>query len=163
VKIDPVIDEAVDSVRAAAEAKTIAVQCGGDRGLEVLGNHLQLVTALGNLLENAVAYSGAATRIAVGVHRRGDAIEIAVADEGIGIDRDDQGRIFERFYRADPARSRATGGTGLGLAIVKHIVGNHGGEVTVSSRAGVGSTFTIRLPAQAIPAPEVRPFQEAAT
>jgi two-component system, OmpR family, sensor histidine kinase SenX3 len=146
VALDDVIDEAVDRVRAAAEAKVITIDRGGDPAVEALGSHEQLVTALGNLLENAIAYSGQGTRVAVGVRSRGDTVEIAVTDEGIGIAHDDLSRIFERFFRADPARSRATGGTGLGLAIVKHIVGNHGGEVTVSSRVGAGTTFTIRLP-----------------
>ena len=164
VSVDAVVEEALDRIRAAAEVKSIALESGGDDGLTVLGNHRQLVTALGNLLENAVAYSAAGTRVAVGVHRRPDAVEIAVADEGIGIDRGDLTRILERFYRADPARSRATGGTGLGLAIVKHIVGNHGGEVTVSSSVGVGSTFTVRLPAASIaPTEAPRAFQEVNT
>src|SRR5439155_8045583 len=101
---------------------------------------------LSNLLDNAVAYSATRTRVAIGVHRRGDVVEIAVTDQGVGIDASDRERIFERFYRADPARSRETGGTGLGLAIVKHIVSNHAGEVTVWSQPGSGSTFTIRLP-----------------
>ena len=126
----------------------------------VAARHTQLVTALGNLLENAIAYSGPGTRVAVGVRRRRDQVEIAVTDEGIGIAREDLGRIFERFYRADPARSRATGGTGLGLAIVKHVVGNHGGEVTVNSRVGVGTTFTVRLPiAAGAMSASVRPIE----
>jgi two-component system sensor histidine kinase SenX3 len=75
-----------------------------------------------------------------------DQIEISVADQGIGIAPEDKDRIFERFYRADPARSRATGGTGLGHAIVKHIAGNHGGRVSVWSDEGAGSTFTLHLP-----------------
>jgi two-component system, OmpR family, sensor histidine kinase SenX3 len=163
VLVDDVVDEASDQVKAAAESKNITIDCGGDRGVEVLGSRAQLVTALNNLLDNAVAYSGSGTRVAVGVHRRSQTVEIAVADEGIGIARDDQGRIFERFYRADPARSRATGGTGLGLAIVKHIVGNHGGAVSVSSRVGVGSTFTMRLPAYTAAAVAARPLQEVST
>ena len=73
-------------------------------------------------------------------------VEISVIDQGVGISDSDQERIFERFYRVDPARSRITGGTGLGLSIVKHVVGNHGGEISVWSSSGVGSTFTIRLP-----------------
>jgi two-component system, OmpR family, sensor histidine kinase SenX3 len=163
VSLAEVIDEAVDRVRAPAEAKHITVHSGGDEAVEVLGSRAQLVTAIGNLLENAIAYSSDGTRVAIGVHRRAEAIEIAVADEGIGIARDDQARIFERFYRADPARSRDTGGTGLGLAIVKHIVGNHGGEVVVSSRVGVGSTFTIRLPAYSTAAINSRTLQEVST
>ena len=164
VDLDGVIDDAIDRIRSAADAKEINVQRGGDPGINAFGNHNQLVTALGNLLENAVAYSGSETRIAVGVRRRDDMVEVAVTDEGIGIARQELTRIFERFYRADPARSRATGGTGLGLAIAKHIVENHGGEVTVSSRLGVGTTFTVHLPLEpgrAIVAP--RTVQEVST
>jgi two-component system sensor histidine kinase SenX3 len=104
--------------------------------------------------------------VAVGVRRVGDAVEISVADRGHGIPESEQGRIFERFYRVDAARSRTTGGTGLGLAIVKHICANHGGDVTVWSREGRGSTFTIRLPAAADRAgengPTPAPQREAA-
>ena len=146
VRVDAVVDEAVDRARPVAEVKKIDLVRGGESAVEVRGNEPQLITAVANLLENAVAYSAAGTRVAVGVHLREDAVEIAVTDEGIGIAPADQERIFERFYRVDPARSRETGGTGLGLAIVKHIVGNHGGDVSVWSRLGSGSTFTIRLP-----------------
>jgi two-component system sensor histidine kinase SenX3 len=147
VRVDSVLDEAVDRARPAAEAKGITIVRGGDLGLEVFGDESQLVTAVGNLLDNAVAYSGDGTRVAVGVHLRNGSVEIAVSDEGIGIPEAEQRRIFERFYRVDPARSRETGGTGLGLAIVKHTVGNHGGEVSLWSEPGSGSTFTIKLPA----------------
>jgi two-component system sensor histidine kinase SenX3 len=98
------------------------------------------------------------------VHGRDDAVEISVTDQGVGIDAADRERIFERFYRADPARSRETGGTGLGLAIVKHIVSNHGGEVTVWSQPGAGSTFTIRLPmAAAMADGDTPPIPESTT
>jgi two-component system sensor histidine kinase SenX3 len=164
VSIDVIVAEAIDHVHAAADAKGIAVVSGGDVEVTAIGHHAQLVTAIGNLLENAIAYSGPDTSVAVGIHRRQESVEIAVKDEGIGIERDDLGRIFERFYRADPARSRATGGTGLGLAIVKHIVGNHGGDVNVSSRPGAGSTFIIRLPAPVgEPTQQARPIQEVST
>ena len=146
VSVDAVVDEAVDRTRLGAEAKLIELVRGGERDLRVAGSENQLVTAVSNLLDNAVAYSPSGTRIAVGVHSRQSTIEITVTDQGVGIDAADRERIFERFYRADPARSRETGGTGLGLAIVKHIVSNHGGEVTVWSQPGAGSTFTIRLP-----------------
>jgi two-component system sensor histidine kinase SenX3 len=99
--------------------------------------------------------------VAVGVGLREGVVEISVSDEGIGIADKDLDRVFERFYRADPARSRATGGTGLGLAIVKHIATNHGGEVTVWSAEGAGSTFTLRLPAAPLAAPQpARPAEE---
>jgi two-component system sensor histidine kinase SenX3 len=147
VWVDAVVEEALDRARGVADAKGIRLVRGGDAGLVVRGSEPQLVTALCNLLDNAVAYSAGGTQVAVTVHDRDDAVEIAVTDQGIGIAAAEQQRIFERFYRVDPARSRATGGTGLGLAIVKHIVGNHGGEVSVWSSPGAGSTFTIRLPA----------------
>jgi two-component system sensor histidine kinase SenX3 len=146
VRVDALVQEAVDRSRLAAEMKQIDIVLGDESGLTVQGSESQLVTAVANLLENAVAYSGAGTRVALGVRLREEVVEITVSDEGIGIDVDDQERIFERFYRVDPARSRETGGTGLGLAIVKHIVNNHGGEVAVWSQPGSGSTFTIRLP-----------------
>jgi two-component system sensor histidine kinase SenX3 len=145
VSVDAVIDEALDRARLVAEVKGISLARGGDQGLYVHGDEGQLVIAVTNLLQNAVAYSADQTRVAIGVHLRDDVVEIAVTDQGIGIPEEEQERIFERFYRVDPARSRETGGTGLGLAIVKHTVGNHGGEVTVWSQPGSGSTFTIRL------------------
>jgi two-component system, OmpR family, sensor histidine kinase SenX3 len=145
VSVDAILDEAVDRTRLVAEARGITIVRGGDPDLTVLGDEGQLVTAVANLLYNAVSYSPDETRVALGVHLRDDVVEIAVTDQGIGIAEDEQERIFERFYRVDQARSRETGGTGLGLAIVKHTVGNHGGEVTVWSQPGNGSTFTIRL------------------
>ncbi|MCK9897574.1 cell wall metabolism sensor histidine kinase WalK [Frankia sp. AgB32] len=138
--------EAVDRARFAAQAQAISVAVIGDGDLRVLGDENQLVTAVANLLENAISYSPHGTRVVLGVRRSGTTVEISVADEGIGIAEKDLERVFERFYRADPARSRATGGTGLGLAIVKHIATNHGGAVTVWSAEGAGSTFTLRLP-----------------
>ncbi|HTR70241.1 MAG TPA: ATP-binding protein [Mycobacteriales bacterium] len=147
VSVDAILDEAVDRARLVAETRGITIVRGGDDDLTVLGDEGQLVTAVANLLYNAVAYSPDGTRVALGVHLRDGVVEIAVTDQGIGIAEDEQERIFERFYRVDQARSRETGGTGLGLAIVKHTVGNHGGEVTVWSQLGNGSTFTIRLSA----------------
>jgi two-component system sensor histidine kinase SenX3 len=162
VAVDAVLEEARDRTRSVADAKGIRLVRGGDVAQVVRGSEPQLVTALSNLLDNAVAYSASGTQVAVTVQARDDAVEIAVTDQGIGIAAADQQRIFERFYRVDPARSRATGGTGLGLAIVKHIVGNHGGEVSVWSSPGAGSTFTIRLPAAAAAAP-AKDSQEAVT
>jgi two-component system sensor histidine kinase SenX3 len=145
VSVDLVIEEATDRARLAAEAKGIQIVRSGEHGHIVSGEESQLVTAVLNLLDNAVAYSSELTRVVVAVHAREGVVEIAVTDQGIGIAPEEQERIFERFYRVDPARSRATGGTGLGLAIVKHTIGNHGGEVTLWSQPGSGSTFTIRL------------------
>jgi two-component system sensor histidine kinase SenX3 len=154
VSVERVVTEAVDRTRLAADNAGITVVAGGERGLAVRGDEGQLITALANLVDNAIAYSPAGTRIAIGMRRRagssedgGDSVEVSVSDQGIGIGETDLERVFERFYRADPARSRATGGTGLGLAIVKHIASNHGGSVSVWSVEGSGSTFTMRLPA----------------
>jgi two-component system sensor histidine kinase SenX3 len=146
VDVDAVVSEAVDRCRLNAEVKSIGVVVGGERRRVVYGNRELLVTAVRNLVDNALAYSEPGTRIGLGVRSDDGLVEISVADQGIGIPEHDLGRIFERFYRVDPARSRATGGTGLGLSIVKHVAANHGGEVTVWSRPGEGSTFTIRLP-----------------
>jgi len=119
---------------------------GGDSDLTILGDDGQIVMALRNLVANAVAYSPEHTRVSVGIRKADGIVEVTVADQGIGISEGDRDRIFERFYRVDPARSRETGGTGLGLAIVKHVCANHGGECRVWSTVGEGSTFTLRLP-----------------
>ncbi len=146
VEIGAVIAEAIDRCRMKANKHGITLATGGDHGLSVLGDEDMLVTALRNLIENAVAYSPERTRVVVSTLRSGKKAEISVADQGIGIPERDLERIFERFYRVDPARSRATGGTGLGLAIVKHVMAAHGGKVKVWSKEGAGSTFTLRLP-----------------
>jgi two-component system, OmpR family, sensor histidine kinase SenX3 len=146
VDVDEMVSEAVDRCRLSAQSKRIEVQVAGDFGAAVFGDHNLLVTAVRNLVDNAISYSPEATRVGVGVRRSKGLVEIAVSDQGIGIPLADQDRIFERFYRIDPARSRATGGTGLGLSIVKHVAANHGGEVKLWSVLGQGSTFTLRLP-----------------
>ncbi|PZW02221.1 two-component system, OmpR family, sensor histidine kinase SenX3 [Micromonospora phaseoli] len=148
VPVDWVISEVVDRTRTAAAARRIEVTVEAERGLTVYGSDSQLATAVANLVENAVNYSGEETTVRITARAAGEQVEIAVADQGIGIAPTDVDRIFERFYRADQARSRLTGGTGLGLAIVKHIASNHGGRVDVASTLGGGSTFTLRLPAR---------------
>jgi two-component system sensor histidine kinase SenX3 len=148
VALDWVMAEVIDRTRTAASARNIEVDVTGARGLTVYGSDSQIATAVANLVENAIAYSAEDTTVDVVTRGDDEYVEIAVTDQGIGIGPSDLDRIFERFYRADQARSRATGGTGLGLAIVKHIATNHGGRVEVSSRLGGGSTFTIRLPAR---------------
>ncbi|WP_067967249.1 sensor histidine kinase [Nocardiopsis trehalosi] len=151
VAVGDVVEEALDAVRMAADAKEIELVSSGTEGVAVMGDEGLLVTAMRNLVANAVAYSPERTRVAVSVEVTDKAVEISIADQGIGIPPQDLERIFERFYRVDAARSRATGGTGLGLAIVKHIMTHHRGEVTVWSKEGSGSTFTLRLPR-----PEIR-------
>jgi two-component system sensor histidine kinase SenX3 len=147
VALDGVVAEALERCQFKASAKEIELASGGEDGLRVRADQELLVTALRNLVDNAVAYSPERTRVVVSARRRDDGqVEINVTDQGIGIPDTEIGRIFERFYRVDPARSRQTGGTGLGLAIVKHVTGKHGGDVTVWSKEGHGSTFTIRLP-----------------
>jgi two-component system, OmpR family, sensor histidine kinase SenX3 len=163
VALDEVVVEAVDRSRVRAEARSINLVCGGVSGLHVVGDARQLVTALGNLVDNAVRYAPDGTRVTVAVRQvrepLGPIAEISVSDEGPGIAEQERHRIFERFYRVDSARSRETGGTGLGLAIVKHVAAGHGGEATVWSDEGTGSTFTLRLPA-AVHVPEIRPTRE---
>jgi two-component system sensor histidine kinase SenX3 len=146
VDLDEVIAEAVDRCRLSASTRGIDVVIGGDRGAVVFGDHALLVTAVRNLVDNAIAYSAESARVGLGVERAGGIVAIHVSDQGVGIPPDEQERIFERFYRVDPARARATGGTGLGLSIVKHVAANHGGDVSVWSVEGQGSTFTLRLP-----------------
>jgi two-component system sensor histidine kinase SenX3 len=153
VCLDDVVAEAVDRSRSTAEARGIALVSGTTKGLQVMGDARQLVTALGNLVDNAVRYAPVNSRVAVSVSQSngsgGRVAEISVTDEGPGIAEAERERIFERFYRVDSARSRDTGGTGLGLSIVKHVAAGHGGEATVWSAEGTGSTFTLRLPVAA--------------
>jgi two-component system sensor histidine kinase SenX3 len=146
VAVGPLLNEAADRNRLVAEKAGIEVRVSCPEPLFVRGNESQLTMAVANLVDNAVAYSPAATKVAVSARAVGESVEISVSDQGVGIAESDQARVFERFYRVDPARSRATGGTGLGLAIVKHVSTNHGGTVSVWSVEGAGSTFTIRLP-----------------
>lgn len=157
--IDRIVAAAVDQNRVVAAAKGVEVAVRAKSGAEVYGDQALLVVAVHNLVANAIAYSSEGGRVGVGVHVDGDAVEISVADQGIGIAADDLDRVFERFYRVDQARSRNTGGSGLGLSIVKHTVQNHGGDVRVWSRPGRGSTFTIRLP---LAEPPVTPTTDAA-
>lgn len=144
--VEQLIAQAADEVRTIAAAKGIEIITSCDPGVALLGDRSQILMALRNLLTNAVTYSEPETRVAVTARADDHVVEIGVKDQGIGIPAHDLDRVFERFYRVDPARSRVTGGTGLGLAIVKHVCENHGGEAGVWSEMGVGSTFTLRLP-----------------
>jgi two-component system sensor histidine kinase SenX3 len=146
VDINAVIAEAVDRSQLPAESKKIQIVVGERVDATVYGDRDLLVTALRNLIDNAIRYSPEKTRVGVGVRSKDGLIAVSVTDQGEGLTPEDQERVFERFYRVDAARSRHTGGTGLGLSIVKHVASNHGGEVTLWSRPGQGSTFTLRLP-----------------
>ncbi|KQZ08950.1 histidine kinase [Agromyces sp. Root1464] len=146
VRVDKVIAAAVDQNRVVAGGKQVEVAVRASTKAEVYGDQALLIVAVHNLIANAIAYSNPGGRVGVGAKVDGDVVEIAVTDQGIGIDADELERVFERFYRVDQARSRNTGGSGLGLSIVKHTVQNHGGDVRVWSQPGRGSTFMIRLP-----------------
>jgi two-component system sensor histidine kinase SenX3 len=148
VPVHRVLAEAVERVRPTAELRGITIEVPEpSRRLALNGERRQLVSALYNLLENAVKYSDDGATVEISAATDGSWVELAVRDHGIGIPARDLERIFERFYRVDRARARDTGGTGLGLAIVRHVASNHGGDVRVDSHEGEGSTFTLRLPA----------------
>ncbi|MDI6628075.1 MAG: ATP-binding protein [Rhodococcus sp. (in: high G+C Gram-positive bacteria)] len=147
VDVDTVVNEAMDRSKLAAENAGISVTTDHPSGLEVLGDQALLVTALANLIQNAIAYSSDGAPVSVSRALRGDNVAFAVTDRGIGIAKEDQERVFERFFRVDKARSRATGGTGLGLAIAKHVAANHNGSISLWSKLGTGSTFTLQIPA----------------
>jgi two-component system sensor histidine kinase SenX3 len=146
VDINTVVSEAVDRSQLPAESKNIQLVVGGRADALVYGDQDLLVTALRNLIDNAVRYSPENTKVGIGIRAKDGLVAVSVTDQGEGLSPEDQERVFERFYRVDAARSRHTGGTGLGLSIVKHVISNHGGEVTIWSQPGQGSTFTIRLP-----------------
>jgi len=146
VELSTVISEAVDLNQFQADAKNIKLTVNAPEGLVVLGDAELLTMALKNLIENAIVYSNEDTQVGIGLREVDNFAEVTVTDNGLGIPLDQQERIFERFYRVDPSRSRETGGTGLGLSIVKHAAMNHGGDVNVFSRVGLGSTFTLSIP-----------------
>jgi two-component system sensor histidine kinase SenX3 len=146
VDVDEAVNEAIDQCQVLAGTRDIEIIRGPLVNVSVVGDRTHLIMAFHNLVENAINYSPDHTRVSVNTTSAGNIVEVVVIDQGVGITDADQGRIFERFYRVDPARSRETGGTGLGLSIVKHVIGNHGGDVSLWSSIGVGSTFTIRLP-----------------
>ena len=144
--LQEILTLACDQSRVAADANRITIHLGRDQGVRVLGDRNLLLMCFHNLVANAVQYSPEGSSVGVGAKLDDDAVEVSVADRGIGIPEGEQERIFERFYRVDAARSRHTGGSGLGLSIVRHVVENHGGDVRVWSKPGSGSTFTVRLP-----------------
>ena len=146
VDLAAVVEEAVERNAFRADQKNIKINFLAPAGVTVVGDQEMLIVALKNLIENAIIYSEENDAVGVGLRVNEDVAEIAVTDNGVGLDAEEQNRVFERFYRVDPSRSRETGGTGLGLAIVKHVALSHNGEVRVFSKPGVGSTFTLRLP-----------------
>lgn len=146
VEASDVVREAVAQAAFSAESRQITVEIGEIEDATVNGDRDQLIMAVLNLVENAINYSPENTKVSVVVKVKQELLEISVTDQGIGIAEAELARVFERFYRVDPARSRMTGGTGLGLSIVKHVALNHGGDIKVWSREGVGSTFTLQLP-----------------
>lgn len=146
IDVAAAVELAVEEMRTLAAAREIEIISSTQENIFILGDKHQIGMAVRNLLSNALAYSAAHTRVSVTMRMTDTLVEIDVKDQGIGIPSHDLDRVFERFYRVDPARSRGTGGTGLGLAIVKHVCRNHGGECKVWSEVGVGSTFTLRLP-----------------
>ena len=165
VDVRSIVAEALERTRLAAEQASITVSASCPEDVRVRGSEAQLATAVANLVDNAIAYSGSGTRVVVTAVGSTDdesrpTVDIAVTDQGIGIAEAERDRIFERFYRVDPARSRATGGTGLGLAIVKNIVSNHLGSISIWSSVGSGSTFTIRLPRVHSDRPSSEPIDE---
>ncbi|MFT4294322.1 MAG: ATP-binding protein [Micropruina sp.] len=151
IELDEVLNAVLDQFREQAGSRRITLTRQRCPGAVIRGDRSQIEAALRNLVQNAIAYSDAGARVAISVRRvhdaTGDWVEASVSDNGIGISDSDQPRVFERFFRVDYGRSRAHGGTGLGLSIVKHIAAAHGGTVSLWSRLGQGSTFTLRLPA----------------
>ena len=146
VSVDDVVAAAVDATTIDANARGIKIVAGGVEGLKVFGNEEQVRAAVANLVANAVAYSGSDSTVLVSTKCVDGMVELSVVDQGISMPTEELERIFERFYRVDPARHRSTGGTGLGLSIVKHVAATHGGEIRVWSVEGQGSTFTLTLP-----------------
>jgi two-component system sensor histidine kinase SenX3 len=146
INLSEVITEAIDQSRLNAERRKITLVFEALDEAQILGVRSQVFMSIHNLVENAINYSPDNTRVAITLKAVDKLAEVAVSDQGIGIPEKDLERIFERFYRVDPARSRLTGGTGLGLSIVKHIANNHGGDVSLWSVENAGSTFTIRFP-----------------
>ncbi|MFZ9369015.1 MAG: sensor histidine kinase, partial [Ilumatobacteraceae bacterium] len=146
VDLGSVLVEVVGTNQHAAKRQGLGLSLTGSAELLVRGDRAQLVSVFSNLVDNAIKYSEAGGVVLVEGMNQGDEVVVTVTDHGIGIAERDQKRIFERFYRVDKARSRATGGTGLGLSIVRHIVLEHGGSIDVRSEEGTGSTFMVRLP-----------------
>ena len=151
--VQQLINDVVYQVQPNAEKKQVEINVESDLdGAVVMGNSIHLQRALVNILGNAINYTSKDGSVGIKANLDGaNEVEIKISDTGIGIDAEDLPKIFERFYRADKARSRASGGSGLGLAITQEIIARHQGSVTVESEVGVGSTFTVRLPVKPQP------------
>jgi two-component system sensor histidine kinase SenX3 len=158
VDVDDILKRVLDENSTDASASGITLVRDGEEGLVLLGSREQVAVAIGNLVANAVAYSPEGSTVVVSAKGGESTVDLSVTDQGIGIPADEIDRIFERFYRVDPARHRSTGGTGLGLSIVKHVAASHGGDVRVWSVEGQGSTFTLTLPRKVptMEAPELK-------
>ncbi len=146
LNIDSVLREAIERNAFKAERRRVTINFEAEKGLKIIGDEEMLAVAFKNIIENAIDYSPEGSHVAVTIEKEGAQVAVKVVDSGVGIAKEDLKRIFERFYRTDPARSRQTGGTGLGLSIVKHVITSHLGEIRVASKVGVGSTFTLLLP-----------------
>jgi two-component system sensor histidine kinase SenX3 len=146
LNVQDLVSEAIDQSQVSADSRKIQISSGEIANGVVLGDRDQIIMAIQNLVENAVNYSPEGTKVTVSSVVEDGIVTITVIDQGIGIPESEKDRIFERFYRVDPARSRQSGGTGLGLSIVKHVATKHGGEVSVWSVENVGSTFSLKLP-----------------
>jgi two-component system sensor histidine kinase SenX3 len=146
VEVSKVIDEAMGRLRSAALSRSVMLVVKGHPDIAIAGDRAQLVSALGNLIDNAVKFSERGSIVKIDSRLEDANVLISVSDNGPGIAAEHQARVFERFYRVDDARSRETGGSGLGLAIVRHIALLHGGEVSIQSAPGEGSTFTLQVP-----------------
>ena len=146
LNVQDLVSEAIDQSQVGADSRKIQISSGEIANGVVLGDRDQIIMAIQNLVENAVNYSPEGTKVTVSSMVEDGIVTITVIDQGIGIPESEKDRIFERFYRVDPARSRQSGGTGLGLSIVKHVATKHGGEVSVWSVEDVGSTFSLKLP-----------------
>jgi two-component system sensor histidine kinase SenX3 len=147
------VSESAGLVETAASRAGVTVHVGGEPSGVVVCDPKQVRTALVNLLDNAIKYSEPGGSVEFDARVAGERVAFSVRDHGIGIPSRDLDRVFERFYRVDRARSRDTGGTGLGLSIVRHVADAHGGEITVESREGEGSEFTLYLPRADVPDP----------
>jgi two-component system sensor histidine kinase SenX3 len=144
--LNEMIKEAINQSKVYAENRKVEVTFAPEADVSFFGDRKQMLIAISNLIENAISYSSERTKVTVVLKESDNIAEIAITDQGVGIEESELERIFERFYRVDPARSRETGGTGLGLSIVKHVISNHGGDIQVWSVPGTGSTFTVQLP-----------------